>query len=215
MKFTRREFLKVSGAAAAGTVIMGGLGFDLSQAKAYARELRIKGAKETTSICCFCSVGCGVLVHTSEGKVINTEGDPEHPVSEGSLCSKGGSIFQVVNNENRVRKPRYRAAGATAWKDVEWDWALDQIARRIKDTRDRTFRTTITTKIREKKAADTPDESGLYPEIVTDVEKEFKVNRTDGIAHVGSAALDNEECYLIQKLVRSWGLVYVEHQARL
>ena len=154
-------------------------------------------------------------MHTSEGKVINTEGDPEHPISEGSLCSKGGSIFQVVNNENRLQKPRYRAAGAAAWKDVEWDWALDQIARRIKDTRDRTFRTTITTKIREKKAADTPDESGLYPEIVTDVEKEFIVNRTDGIAHVGSAALDNEECYLIQKLVRSWGLVYVEHQARL
>ena len=98
----------------------------------------------------------------------------------------------MVNNENRLRKPRYRAPGATAWKDVEWDWALDRIARRIKDTRDKTFRATVT--------------AG---------EKKFKVNRTDGIAHVGSAALDNEECYLIQKLVRSWGLVYVEHQARL
>jgi len=215
MKITRRTFLKTSGAAAAGTVILGGLGFDLSPAEAYAAELRIKGAKETTSICCFCSVGCGVLVHTSEGKVINTELDPEHPVSEGALCSKGGSISSVVNNENRLRKPRYRAPGATAWKDVEWDWALDQIARRVKDTRDRTFLKTIKTKIREKKKADTPDESGLYPDIVVDVEKEFTVNRTDGIAHIGSAALDNEECYLIQKLVRSWGLVYIEHQARL
>jgi len=215
MKITRRSFLKTSGAAAAGTVILGGLGFDLSPAEAYAAELRIKGAKETTSICCFCSVGCGVLVHTSEGKVINTEGDPEHPVSEGALCSKGGSISSVVNNENRLRKPRYRAPGATAWKDVEWDWALDQIARRVKDTRDRTFLKTIKTNIREKKRADTPDEAGLYPEIVVDVEKEFTVNRTDGIAHIGSAALDNEECYLIQKLVRSWGLVYIEHQARL
>jgi formate dehydrogenase major subunit len=147
--------------------------------------------------------------------VINTEGDPEHPVSEGALCSKGGLISSVVNNENRLRKPRYRAPGATAWKDVEWDWALDQIARRVKDTRDRTFLKTIKTNIREKKRADTPDESGLYPEIVVDVEKEFTVNRTDGIAHVGSAALDNEECYLVQKLVRSWGLVYIEHQARL
>jgi len=214
MKITRRTFLKVSGAAAAGTV-MGGLGFDLSPAEAYARELRIKGAKETTTICCYCSVGCGILVHTQEGKVINTEGDPDHPINEGSLCSKGSSLDQVVNNENRLRKPRYRAPGAAAWKDVEWDWALDQIARRIKDTRDRTFRASITTKIREKKVADTPDESGLFPEIVTDVEKEFLVNRTDGIAHVGSAALDNEECYLIQKLVRSWGVVHVEHQARL
>ena len=213
MEITRRDFLKVSGAA--GTVLIGGLGFDLSPAEAYARELRIKGAKVTTSICCYCSVGCGILVHTSGGKVINSEGDPEHPVSEGALCSKGGSIFQVVNNENRLQKPRYRAPGATAWKDVEWDWALDRISRRIKDTRDRTFRKTVTTKVREVVPADTPDESGLFPEIVTDVEKRFTVNRTDGIAHVGSAALDNEECYLIQKLVRSWGLVYVEHQARL
>ena len=213
MEITRRDFLKVSGAA--GTVLIGGLGFDLSPAEAYAREMRIKGAKVTTSICCYCSVGCGILVHTSEGKVINSEGDPEHPVSEGALCSKGGTIFQVVNNENRLQKPRYRAPGAAAWKDVEWGWALDRIARRIKDTRDRTFRKTVTTKIREVRPADTPDESGLFPQIVTDVEKQFTVNRTDGIAHVGSAALDNEECYLIQKLVRSWGLVYVEHQARL
>jgi formate dehydrogenase major subunit len=214
MKITRRTFLKVSGAAAAGTV-MGGLGFDLSPAEAYARELRIKGAKETTTICCYCSVGCGIIVQTKDGKVINTEGDPEHPISEGSLCSKGGTLYQVVNNENRLRTPRYRAPGSAAWKDVEWDWALDQIARKIKDTRDRTFKLTTKTNIREKKVADTPDESGLYPEIVTDVEREFVVNRTDGIAHVGSAALDNEECYLIQKLVRSWGVVHVEHQARL
>ena len=214
MKITRRTFLKVSGAAAAGTV-MGGLGFDLSPAEAYARELRIKGAKETTTICCYCSVGCGIIVQTKDGKVINTEGDPEHPISEGSLCSKGGTLYQVVNNENRLRTPRYRAPGSAAWKDVEWDWALDQIARRIKDTRDRTFKLTTKTNIREKKVADTPDESGLFPEIVTDVEREFVVNRTDGIAHVGSAALDNEECYLIQKLVRSWGVVHVEHQARL
>ena len=213
MEITRRDFLKVSGAA--GTVLMGGLGFDLSPAEAYALELRIKEAKETTSVCCYCSVGCGILVHTRDGKVINSEGDPEHPISEGALCSKGTSLYQVVNNENRLRKPRYRSPGAAEWKEVEWDWALDQIARRIKDTRDRTFQLTTKTNIREKKVADTPDESGLFPEIMVDVEKEFTVNRTNGIAHVGSAALDNEECYLIQKLVRSWGLVHVEHQARL
>jgi formate dehydrogenase major subunit len=214
MKITRRTFLKVSGAAA-GTVLMGGLGFDLSRVKAYARELRMKGAKETTTICCYCSVGCGILVHTTDGKVINSEGDPDHPVNEGSLCSKGSALYQVVNNENRLRKPLYRAPGSAAWKVVEWDWALSQIARRIKETRDRTFKATTRTKIKEKKVADTPDELGLFPEIMTEVEKEFVVNRTNGIAHVGSAALDNEECYLIQKLVRSWGLVYVEHQARL
>jgi formate dehydrogenase major subunit len=215
MKITRRKFLKLSGAAAAGTVFMGGLGFDLSSAEAYARELRIKGAKETTTICCYCSVGCGILVHTKEGKVISAEGDPEHPVSEGSLCSKGASLYQTVNNESRLRKPRYRAPGSAAWKEVEWDWALDQIARRIKDTRDRTFKSTTRTKILEKTAAVVPDASGRFPEILTEVERDVVVNRTDGIAHVGSAALDNEECYLIQKLVRSWGVVHVEHQARL
>jgi len=213
MEITRRDFLKVSGAA--GTVLVGGLGFDLSPAEAYARELRIKEAKETTSVCCYCSVGCGILVHTKDGKVINSEGDPEHPISEGALCSKGASLYQVVNNPDRLLKPRYRSPGAAEWKEVEWDWALDQVARRIKDTRDRTFQLTTKTNIREKKVADTPDESGLFPEIMVDVEKEFTVNRTNGIAHVGSAALDNEECYLIQKLVRSWGLVHVEHQARL
>ena len=215
MKITRRKFLKLSGGAAAGTVFIGGLGFDLSPAEAYARELRIKGAKETTTICCYCSVGCGILVHTNGGKVISSEGDPEHPISEGSLCSKGASLYQTVNNEKRLGKPRYRAPGSAAWKDVEWDWALDQIARRIKDTRDKTFKLTAKSKMREKKLVDTPDETGRFREIMIDVEREFAVNRTDGIAHVGSAALDNEECYLIQKLVRSWGVVHVEHQARL
>jgi formate dehydrogenase major subunit len=105
----------------------------------------------------------------------------------------------------RLTKPKYRAPGATEWKDVEWDWALDEIAKRVKDTRDRTFKITSKSKVKEK-AADGTEK---------DVEKDFVVNRTDGIAHVGSAALDNEECYMLQKLVRSWGLVYIEHQARI
>ena len=214
MEFSRREYLKAS--AVAGAAVMTGLGFDVSSAaETYASKLRIKGAKETTSICCFCSVGCGLLVHTRDGKVINIEGDPDHPISEGSLCSKGSSISQLVNNANRVMKPRYRAPGAAAWKDVEWDWALDQIARRVKDTRDKNFKSTVTSKTREQISANAGDEAILYPVIVTDKPKKFVVNRTDAIAHIGSAALDNEECYLIQKLVRSWGIVHIEHQARL
>jgi len=214
MEINRRTFLKLTGATA-GTFMMGGLGFDLSPAEAYARELRIKGARETTTICCYCSVGCGIIVHTREGKVINAEGDPDHPISEGSLCSKGGTISQMATNESRLRKPLYRAPGAKAWKEVEWDWALDRVARRIKDSRDRTFKATTRTTVREKIVANSPDESGLYRETVADVERDFVVNRAEGIAHVGSAALDNEECYLLQKLVRSWGLVHLEHQARL
>ena len=201
MGVSRRDFLKLSG----GTVLIGTLGVNLDPAKAYAQGLRIRNAKQTTTICPYCSVGCGLIVHAENGKVINTEGDPDHPISEGTLCSKGASLMQIVNNEKRLTKPLYRAPGAADWKEVEWDWALDKIARNIKDSRDRNFKTVTTAKVKEKQ----PDGTEI------EVDKEFVVNRTDNIAHVGSAALDNEECYLIQKLVRSWGLVYVEHQARI
>ena len=137
--------------------------------------------------------------------MVNTEGDPDHPISEGTLCSKGASLYQIINNPTRLTKPRYRAPGAAEWKEVEWGWALDEIAKRVKRTRDKTFKTTSKSKIKEKD----PDGKEI------EVEKEFVVNRTDGIAHVGSAALDNEECYMLQKLMRSWGLVYIEHQARI
>jgi formate dehydrogenase major subunit len=201
MGVSRRDFLKISG----GSLLIGSLGINLNPVKAYAQGLRIKNAKETQTICPYCSVGCGIIVYTSEGKVINTEGDPDHPINEGTLCSKGQSLYQIVNNPTRLTKPRYRAPGATEWKEVEWDWALDEIAKRIKATRDRTFKITSKSKVKEKQ----PDGTEK------DVEKEFVVNRTDGIAHVGSAALDNEECYMLQKLLRSWGLVYIEHQARI
>lgn len=201
MGVSRRDFLKLSGT----TVVLGSLGVNLDPARAYARELRIKNAKQSTTVCPYCSVGCGILVHTQNGQVINTEGDPDHPISEGTLCSKGASLMQIVNNEKRVVRPLYREPGGTAWKEVEWDWALDRIARLVKDSRDKSFKTVTTAKVKEKQA----DGSEI------EVEKEFTVNRTDAIAHVGSAALDNEECYLLQKLMRSWGLVYIEHQARI
>ena len=201
MKVSRRNFLKLSG----GALALGSLTVDLDPAKAYAQTLRIKNAKESFTVCPYCSVGCGLIVYSSGGKVINTEGDPDHPISEGTLCSKGASLYQVINNPTRLTKPRYRAPGSAEWKEVEWDWALDEIAKRVKQTRDKTFKATSKSKVKEKG----PDGKEV------EVEKEFVVNRTDGIAHVGSAALDNEECYMLQKVLRSWGLVYIEHQARI
>jgi formate dehydrogenase major subunit len=202
MGVSRREFMKISGS----TVLLGSLGVTLDPAAADAKqEFRIKDAKETKTVCPYCSVGCGIIVYTKDGKVVNTEGDPDHPINEGTLCSKGASLYQLINNPLRLTKPKYRAAGATEFKEVEWDWALDEIAKRVKDTRDRTFKLTSKSKVKEKQ----PDGTEK------DVEKDFAVNRTDGIAHVGSAALDNEECYMLQKLMRSWGLVYIEHQARI
>jgi formate dehydrogenase major subunit len=188
MKVTRRDFLKISGATAAG-LYASQLGFDLSPASAYAATLRIKGAKETTTICAYCAVGCGIICHTSNGKVINTEGNPDHPINQGALCAKGAALYQWVNNPSRVTTPLYRASGSTSWKQVSWDWALTAIAKRVKDARDQGF--------------------------VKANAKGQVVNRTESIAHVGSAALDNEECWTLQAMMRSLGLVYIEHQARI
>lgn len=190
---TRRDFLRISGITAAGLTLTS-LGFDLTPAQVYAAELRtelrIKGAKETPTVCCFCSVGCGILVSTDrKGKVINAEGDPDHPISEGALCPKGASSYQIAVNDNRLKKVKYRAPNSTKWKEVSWEWALGKIAANIKKSRDKSF----TEKNTDGKV----------------------VNRTNGIASVGSAAMDNEECWLYSKMLRSLGLVYIEHQARI
>ena len=188
MLVTRREFLKTS-AVTAGVAITG-MGFALSPVKAHAAELRknLAEAVETTTICPYCGVGCGFVVHSSGGEVINIEGDWEHPINQGTACSKGSSLFQMANNENRLTTVRYRAAGADDWTEISWDEAITMIAQRIKDTRDATFEET--------------NASGAV------------VNRTLGIGSLGSAAMDNEECWLYQKMLRAFGLVYIEHQAR-
>ncbi len=188
MLLTRREFLKTS-AVTAG-VAVAGMGFTLSPVEAHAVELRknLQEATRTTTICAFCGVGCGFVVDSADGQVINIEGDPDHPINEGSACSKGSSLYQMANNENRLRTVRYRAPGASEWTDLTWDEAIPMIAQRIKATRDATFET-------ENAGGST-------------------VNRTLGIASLGSAAMDNEECWLYQKFLRSLGLIYIEHQAR-
>jgi formate dehydrogenase major subunit len=199
MAVSRRDFFKLS-----GTGLAVSLGISLDPLEARAEDLPIRYAKETTTICPYCSVGCGMIVHTLGGTVINVEGDPDHPINEGSLCPKGSSVFQLRDNKARVTKPMYRAAGAGQWQEVSWDWALDEIAKRVKKTRDASFVATSKIKVKEKVAG-------------VEVEKEVEavVNRTMGMASVGSAALDNEECYLYQKFLRGLGLVYIEHQARI
>jgi len=185
MQVSRRSFLKLSG----GAVAAGSVGLSLKPVRAYAAPLKIRYAKETTTICPYCAVGCGIIVSTRNGKVINTEGDPDHPINQGALCSKGGSIAQLSVNKNRLDKPLYRAPFSKEWKAVSWDWALDKIAKNIKKSRDKDF------SLQNQKGQ--------------------TVNRTTAIASVGSAALDNEECFIYQKFLRSLGLVYIEHQARI
>ncbi len=183
MELTRRQFLKLSALApvAASTLFNP----KKLEAKADDLRLRIRYAKQTTTICPYCGVGCGMIVSASDGKVINIEGDPDHPINEGSLCSKGSALFQVANNEARLTKIKYRAPGSTYWEDKTWNWAVDRISARIKETRD------------------------------AELSDGRKVNRVNSIAALGGAALDNEECYLYSKFMRSLGGGYFKNQARI
>ena len=182
---TRREFFKFTGGAIPAVI---GLPSLLS-AESTTTDYKIKYAKETTTICPFCAVGCGIIVHTEDGKVINTEGDSDHPINEGSLCSKGSAVYQIPNNARRLTKMLYRAPKSNVWEEKDLDWAISEVAKRIKAARDKSF-------------------IPVDPAGVT-------VNRTEAIASIGGAALNNEECYLITKLTRALGVVYFEHEARL
>jgi formate dehydrogenase major subunit len=186
MNITRRGFLKISG----GAVSAGSLGLNLAEVKASAADTKITSARETTTVCPYCSVGCSIIVHTQNGKVVNTEGDPDSPINQGSLCSKGMSVYQLTHvNPERLTKPLYRAPKSDKWEEKSWEWMLDKIARNIKKSRDESFTQTNA--------------------------RGETVNRTEAIASVGSAAMDNEECFIYQKFLRSLGLVYIEHQARI
>jgi anaerobic selenocysteine-containing dehydrogenase len=180
---TRRQFLKglTTGTVAIGALTQSGCGPAIP-------PLKTRGATDTTTICPFCGVGCGQVVSTLSGKVINIEGDPGHPISEGTLCSKGAAAIQIVNNPRRLQKVLYRAPRGKAWEEKTWDWALERIAARVKETRDKSFKTNV---------------NGIT------------VNRSEAIACLGGSALDNEEAYLLVKLMKALGLVYIEHQARI
>ncbi len=190
MGITRRDFLKWTGGATLAGAAMG-LGLDLRPLRSYAAGLPIKEAKQTYTICPYCAVGCGQIVFTDKatGKIINTEGDPDHPINEGALCAKGAALYQLAVNPARVTSVLYRAPYSDKWETRSWDWALDRIAANVKRDRDAAF--------------------------VTKNAKGVTVNRTEAIAHVGSAALDNEECWILQTIMRGLGLVYIEHQARI
>ena len=193
MPISRRTFLKASVGAAAG---VSALGFDLKPAYAAVRQLKIRNAREYKTVCPYCAVGCGTIayVHGSGGlnttnTIIHVEGDPDSPINGGTLCPKGASQMQLAISPRLRKSPMYREPGATAWREVDWDFAMDLLARRFKASRDATF-----------------------------VEQDSQgrtVNRTNGIAWVGSATVANEDAYLITKTMRAMGLTYIDHQARI
>jgi len=196
MMVDRRGFLKLSGLSIAA--LASGLGLDLEAAEAQGYALKLSGCTKIPSICHFCSGGCGMLLYIKEGKLIHLEGDPDNPTNEGTLCPKAASLASVAYSPDRPQQPLYRAPGSDEWQDISWDEAIERIARKAKEVRDKTFKPT----------EEVSDAKTGAKETVT-------VNRAEGIAFIGSAEVDNEESYLITKLSRLLGSPYHEHQARI
>ena len=193
MAVSRRTFLRsslVSGAA------LSAFGFDVTPAHAQAKTLKISRTSETRSTCPYCSVSCGVIIHTlgdraknAVAQVVHVEGDPDHPINRGTLCPKGASLQQDILNDRRLVKPQVRRPGSDRWEDIDWTAAIDEIAQRVKQTRDATF-------------------------VARDA-RDRQVNRCEGIAWTGGCTDTNELNYLVVKTMRSLGVVYLENQARV
>ena len=186
----RRTFLKGLGGVAGLSL------FDLSEARAEARTLKIARTTETRSTCPYCSVSCGVIIHTMGDRaknvvpsVVHVEGDPDHPINRGTLCPKGISLKEDIHHPGRLRAPKVRRPGSDAWTDITWDDAIQGIAKHIKDTRDRTF-------------------------VATNAKGET-VNRTPGIGLIGGCTDTNEFNFLQYKFGAALGVTYRDTQARV
>jgi formate dehydrogenase major subunit len=194
MQPTRRDFLKLS---TLGGTAVSMLGFDLAPAYAAVRELKIARTTETRSTCPYCSVSCGVIIHTLGDRsrnvkpvVVHVEGDADHPINQGTLCPKGITLKQNIVNDLRLTKVKYRAPGASAWEEKSWDWAIDRIARLVKDTRD--------TRLIGR------DESGRT------------LNALTAMGVIGGCTDTNEINYLLVKAFRAGlGVVPIEQQSRI
>lgn len=192
MNVTRRGFFKLS---VAGSTSMAAMGFSSSEAIAQMRQFKLVRTSETRNTCPYCSVGCGIILYglgdtskNTRAAIIHVEGDPDHPVNRGTLCPKGASLVDFIHSPNRLRHPEYRAPGGTEWKRVSWDWALDRIARLMKDDRDKNFLA----------------KSG-----------NVFVNRWTSTACLAASASSNETGYLTVKVLRALGMTALDNQARV
>ena len=175
---------------------LGGLGATAASARTRALQPRTASSERVArSVCPYCAVGCGQLVHVKDGKITDLEGDPESPISQGCLCPKGAATFQLVTGSHRTEQVLYRRPGGTEWERIPLERAMEMVAERVKRTREETWQERIT-------------EAGAQHEGAL-------VRRTLGIAHMGGATLDNEENYLLKKLYTALGVVQVENQARI
>jgi formate dehydrogenase major subunit len=198
MQVSRRSFLKMTGASLAAASTFGILGFAAAGAAlaAAVRPFKLAHARETRNTCTYCSVACGILIYTlgdgaknARSDIIHIEGDPDHPVNRGTLCPKGSALLDIVHAPTRLTAPKYRAPGSAAFKEVSWDFALDRIARLMKEDRDKHF-------------------IAKNPHGVT-------VNRWTSTGMLAASAASSEAAYLTWKVVRSLGMVVFDNQARV
>jgi formate dehydrogenase major subunit len=193
MDVSRRTFFKTGIAGAVGFTVFG---FDAQPILSQADSLKISRTTETRSTCPYCAVSCGVIIHTIGDKaknvtpqVVHVEGDPDHPINRGTLCPKGSSLQQDIQNDRRILYPKVRRPGSDHWEDITWDQAIEEIAVWTKKTRDDGFMET--------------DEKGNT------------VNRCESLFFTGGCTDTNEFNYLVVKAMRAMGVVRLENQARV
>ena len=166
-----------------------GTGPEAMSRKTQSLKMKTHGAEVSRSVCPYCGVGCGQLVFHRDGKLLAIEGDPASPISRGRLCPKGSDSFELCTHANRLMKVRYRRPRSRRWEDLDLETAMDMVAERVWDSRERTF--------------------------VEEQDGDLLMH-TKQIAHLGGATLDNEENYLIKKLFSAGlGMVCVSNQARI
>ncbi len=195
MRVTRRQFFKIC----AGGVGMSGvalLGFSPTEALAEVRQFKLTRTTEARNTCPYCSVSCGLIMHSlgdkaknAASEIIHIEGDPDHPVNRGTLCPKGAALVDFIHSPNRLKYPEYRAAGSNEWKRISWDEAFTRVARLLKDDRDKNF---------VAKNADGAT-----------------VNRWVTTGFLAASAASSETGYITHKLVRSLGALAFDNQARV
>ena len=194
MAVTRRQFMKVAAGGLASSSMVA-LGFSPTRALAEVRQFKLARTSETRNTCPYCSVGCGVILYglgdkskNARTEIIHVEGDPDHPVNRGTLCPKGSALLDFIHSPNRLKYPEYRGPGETEWKRVSWEFAVNRIARLMKDDRDKNFL---------QKSGD------------------VTVNRWTSVAFLAASASSNESGYITNKVIRAMGMTALDNQARV
>jgi formate dehydrogenase major subunit len=184
-----RAFQRLRELPVVGRAVDWGLGPAAASEETLRAGARIAGLKATESVCPYCAVGCGQVVYTRNGELVDIEGNPRSPINQGTLCPKGAASRQLILQPGRLTRVRYRRPGGTEWEDLDLEVAMDMIAERVIAAREGHWQE--------------HDEEGS------------RVDRTLAFAHLGGATLDNEENYLIKKLFTAMGAVQIENQARI